>query len=687
MKHACLALAALAAHALWGGLPDRPELLAFPHKTAVTAAGAYTASDIGQDFVLTGEISGDVTVTAAEVCQVTLADLTLTGSLTVTGDAVIRATGSSTLVNAGANVLTVDGSAILCGSGAATLSGGGAKKAKAVLYATGSLAVASGSWTIDMTYTKAEKGFGVWVKKAYAQSAGHVRIASACTAYKDTGLYTDKQGIALTGGTLAVEVQGPKSVAVTADAADATISLAGGVLLLDVGGAAAKGVKTDGAFVMTDGLLSASVTGDPLYEAFEDANGSNCTVTVTSSSLVSAGTYLVEDVSAAAAVKCGTVSVSGGAVRIVASGAASRGLVADTTLALTGGTFDILASGAASSPVVELADERDLSVTALDRKTAACIKQGDTNGTAVISGGVYYLVTTNSGGKCIAVDGTLAIGTEGQATLPTDAVFAPDLQCSTFGEKIFVAAKKLSAYTTLGAATPVADASSAVRLSANASRVTSGSGENVDCSNPKAIRVEGDLTLHGGRVRVYSKCDGGEGMESKARLTVNGGVFEGTTYDDCIQASESITVNGGYLYCGSTGNDAIDSNGSLTVNGGVVLAFTTTTPEVGIDVDDSSQLKINGGVVMSFGSATEMAYGSNGSQKSYLNTSASASTYAGKYVTIANTSTTVKVPSMSSSSGSLSIMCSAPGCTSSAPSVSTSAPSAGAIGFHGVYIP
>lgn len=655
MKQLIALGAALAANLLWGGLPDHPELLAFPHKTAVTAAGTYTASEIGQDFVLSGTIDGDVTVTATEICQDTLADLTLTGSLILNGDALVRATGTSTLVNKGANVLTANGSVLLCGSGTATLSGGGAKKTKAVLYATDSVAVASGTWDIAMTYTKAEKGFGIWAKESYTQTAGRVRIASACTDYKDTGLYTDKKDITLSGGTLAIEMQGPKSVAVTTDAADATVTLAGGALVLDLGGAAAKGVKSDGAFVMTDGILNATVSGDPLYAAFEDANGSNCTVTVSSSTLVTAGTYLVEDVSAAAAVKCGSVSVSGGTVRIVASGAAARGLCADTTLNITGGTFDICANGTASNPVIELTDESDLTVTTLDRKTAACIKQGDTNGVALITGGVFYLVATNYGGKCIAIDGTLTIGTEGQTTLPTDAAFAPDIQCSTYGQKIFVAAKKLSAYTTLGTATPVADASSAIQLSSNTARVTSGSGENVDYTNPKGIRVESGLTFHGGRVRVYSKCDGGEGMESKSYLTINGGVFEGTTYDDCIQASDSITINGGYLYCGSTGNDALDSNGTLTINGGVVLAFTTTMPEVGIDVDDSANLKINGGVVLSFGSATEMAYGSNGSQKSYLNTSVSASTYAGKYVTIANTSAT--------------------------------APSSGAIGFHGVYLP
>lgn len=68
MKQLIALGAALAANLLWGGLPDHPELLAFPHKTAVTAAGTYTASEIGQDFVLSGTIDGDVTVTATRSC-------------------------------------------------------------------------------------------------------------------------------------------------------------------------------------------------------------------------------------------------------------------------------------------------------------------------------------------------------------------------------------------------------------------------------------------------------------------------------------------------------------------------------------------------------------------------------------------------------------------------------------------
>jgi len=186
---------------------------------------------------------------------------------------------------------------------------------------------------------------------------------------------------------------------------------------------------------------------------------------------------------------------------------------------------------------------------------------------------------------------------------------------------------------------------------------------------------------------MYSKCDGGEGLESKANLTINGGVIEGTCYDDVIQATDTITVNGGYLYCGSTGNDGIDANNKIVINDGVVLAFTLTTPEVGIDVDNSANLQINGGIVLAVGSASNMQYGSSGTQKSCLATSASLATCSGKYLRIADTSYYVKIPTASSSSGTCSLMCSAPGCTSvSSLSVSATPPTSGTdIGFHGVY--
>ena len=47
MKHLALVAAALAPVLLFGALPDHPELVAFPHKTAGTATGSYTASEMG----------------------------------------------------------------------------------------------------------------------------------------------------------------------------------------------------------------------------------------------------------------------------------------------------------------------------------------------------------------------------------------------------------------------------------------------------------------------------------------------------------------------------------------------------------------------------------------------------------------------------------------------------------------
>lgn len=71
-------------------------------------------------------------------------------------------------------------------------------------------------------------------------------------------------------------------------------------------------------------------------------------------------------------------------------------------------------------------------------------------------------------------------------------------------------------------------------------------------------------------------------------------------YDDCMNASNSIVINGGSIYCYSSGNDGIDSNGTLTITGGVVIASGTTSPEDGFDCDQNT-FKITGGIVLGIG--------------------------------------------------------------------------------------
>lgn len=666
------------AHAADSG---RPETLAFPFKTAVTAAGTdYATSTVGTDFVLSGTIDGDVTITATETCRVTLSGLTMTGALTITGDAVLWLEGSSNAItNTSGNAITVDGALTIGGPGAAILSGAPAKNA-GVVDAT-SLTMAGGSLSVILAGTT-KNACGVAVQNgAYTQLAGELYVTATSTN-KQLGVALLKKNneAVISGGILSITMAGEKAVGLSIDKSNCTTTLSGGTLALNMSGAAAKGVKGDGSFTMTGGFLTATMSGDALLEAYEDANEANYTVTISGSSLVTAGTYLVQDTSYAYAVKCGTVNISGGTVRVAATGLARRGIGGDEGMTISGGLFDMEVSGDCTDQLIEMLDE-DALTTALDRGTATCLRMGSSTGTLAITGGTFYLTAEGTAGKGISCEGNLIIGTEGQTTTPTDAVFYPDIQACTYGEKVYVGAQKQSVYLSLGTAVLNASATDYPGVTGS---VTTASGDNVDYTNPKGIKADAALTMYGGRVRVYSKCDGGEGMESKTDMTIAGGLFEGTTYDDCLNASNSITISGGWLYCGSTGNDAIDSNGTLTISGGVVLAFSATTPEVGIDVDDASSLAINGGVVVSFGSATDQAYTGSGSQSVYRSTSLNASSYTGKYLVLQGTSQTytVKVPACTASS--LSLVCSIAGLSS--PTVTSTEPTSGDTGFHGVYI-
>ena len=674
---------------------DRPETMAFPFRESVTAGGTYAAgSSVGTNFVVTGSIAKALTFSGDVPYRVTLSGATITKGVTFSGDAQLWLEGENSIEVSSATAITSTGALTIGGPGTLSLASAPTKKQTGPIVAE-DLLVAGGNIAIALN-ADVKNIAGITLTGNYRQLAGSVSIdaVSFGATNKVNGILVNKKSksVTISGGTLAVAVCGDKSVGISLDKSGTTMTLAGGVVELTVAGDGAKGIKGDETFTMTGGLLNASVTGGVLYEDVEAGDGTNYVVNVTSTTLLSStGTYIVQDTSPAYAVKCGNIAISGGTVRVSATGVSSRGLCADAdggTFDISGGFFDVTCSGAASDTVLEFLDETALT-TEIDKSTACALRTSETNSTFTITGGTLNLVASGTGGKCIVAKGEMVVGTSGATTTPSDAAFYPDIQAATYGEQIYVAAKKQKNYLSVGTATTSTDISSA-KYAKN--YIVSGSGENVDYSNPKCIKAEGNLTMHGGRIRGFSQAEGGEGFESKKVLTINGGVFEATTYDDCINASESVVINGGYLYCGATNNDCIDSNGSgsdsVVINGGIVLCFTAATPEVGIDSDNSSGLKFNGGTIVSFGSSTDMAYGSSGSLKTYRSTSVSASTYAGKYLKMTGGSKTVyvKVPSMSSTSGSLSLVCTTDGCTSSSPSVSSASSASGTSqNFHGVY--
>ena len=123
------------------------------------------------------------------------------------------------------------------------------------------------------------------------------------------------------------------------------------------------------------------------------------------------------------------------------------------------------------------------------------------------------------------------------------------------------------------------------------------------------------------------------------------------------------------------------------MTGGVVLAFSTAGgAEVGIDTDNASGLVISGGHLVAVGGAAgNMVIGSSGTQKTYMESSASASTYSGKYLSMTGTETfIVKMPTLP---GTFSLVCTTEGWTSAGtPEVSAAEPATGSLSFHGTYI-
>ncbi|MCR5413405.1 MAG: carbohydrate-binding domain-containing protein [Kiritimatiellae bacterium] len=691
--------------AIGGG---RPENSGFTSSASVTSSGTYQVTSAATDAVVSGTISGDVSITVADGCRVTLSDATISGTLAIEGDAELWLSGANSISASAESAVTCSGSLTLCGTGTLAAESAGAKKT-GVIAVSGDFTLAGGSTDIVIAGS-VKNACGVSVGGDYVQQAGLLAVVSEQTV-KQNGVFlaTKKTSATISGGTLDVTLAGEKAVGFAMDKATTSATMTGGVLRFAMTGDGAKGVKGDGSFAMSGGIIEAELSGGVVEDYFEYEDADEVTwnyyVTLTSSTktsvnsyattkLISSGTYPVMDPSKCYAVKVGTLDISGGTVRARATGTAGRGLGADS-MTISGGYFDIAVSGGPTDVYVEsLVDADDDAfdpsavTTCLDSGGAACLKTSGTNSVLSITGGTFELLATGDAGKLINAAGYLVIGTEGSSTSPGDTTFSPYIQGRALGEKVYCTAIKQKNYGSLATAVATTDISS-VSCSVAADAIVTASGDDVDYSNPKGLKGYSGVAMHGGKIAVYTANDGGEGFESKNDLSISGGVLELVCADDCINSGGDLYIDGGYIYAGSTGNDAIDSNGSIYMTGGLVLAFTSTTPETGIDTDNSSGLVVDGGTLVSFGSAAgNMVVGSSGSLKTYKNTgSLSSSTYAGKYLKMTGGSKTVyvKVPSVSSST-SLSLVCTTDGCTSSAPSVSAASSASGtSAGFHGVY--
>lgn len=332
------------------------------------------------------------------------------------------------------------------------------------------------------------------------------------------------------------------------------------------------GIHVNDYFVMDGGTVSITSSGDGIEceAGYITLNGGNLTINSLDDGIVSS--YSGSDSGINSNITIGNISLN-----ISTTGQKAMGVKSDKgTVNVTAGTINIKTTGAGSKAF----------------KASGNMTVAGGNTTLVTSGNAFYDtedvdISSSAGIKC---DGNLTIE-KGTLTITSSG---------TAGKGINV-----DGTLTINDGT--------IKVTTTGGQYKSGS----DTSYGKAIKSEGNLTINGGSITVKTSGAGAEGIESKKILTINSGNIEIEAYDDCINASSQIVINGGNIYCYSSTNDGIDSNGTLTVTGGVIISSGTTSPEEGFDCDNNT-FKITGGILIGTGGATSTPTSSVSTQRSVI---------------------------------------------------------------------
>ncbi len=295
----------------------------------------------------------------------------------------------------------------------------------------------------------------------------------------------------------------------------------------------------------------------------------------------------------------GTITISGGTITAAVTAAASKGLKADGNVIITDGVINITTSGSGVWDTEKV-----------KTKASACI---GADGYVQIDGGTLTLTSTGGGGKGINCDGEFIMN-NGNVTIKTSG-----------GMFAYVNGTTYDSYT--------------------------GNADNLNSdykSSPKGMKVDGNVTINGGYIDVTTTGNGGEGIESKAVMTINGGTIVAYTNDDALNSSSHMYLKGGDITVVATNNDGIDSNGNMYISGGVIRAFGARAPECGIDANEEEgySVIITGGTVLAVGGGNNSVPSTSESTQPYV--SGSVSMTAGQTVTLSdgsNVLATFTVPS------------------------------------------
>lgn len=365
----------------------------------------------------------------------------------------------------------------------------------------------------------------------------YIRMSGGSVTVSGTsgdGLDGDAGFIEINGGTLHVTAAAADTKAVSCDS---ILTINGGEITLVASGAQGKGLKSDQTITINGGNISITASGATVLETVD-------------------GVAVPSYCSAIAA--DGEVHVNGGtlAITLPTSNNGGKGISADRSVYITGGTVGITTAGSGAAYTVFESTK--------DSYSSSCIK---TDAHLYITGGHITCSSTGAGGKGLRADSTLVIG----AVDAADSLLTLDV--STSGERFIVSGGG-------GWQGP--------------------GGRSGDYCNPKAVRADGNLTVNSGVITITctQSNEGGEGLESKSVLTINGGQLTITsTGDDAVNASTQLNINGGTTYAASSNNDAFDCDGPIFITGGFTIASASKSPEEAFDCDNNI-FGITGGTVI-----------------------------------------------------------------------------------------
>lgn len=505
--------------------------------------------------------------------------------------------------------------------------------------------------TIDINVSAAD-GKGMKCDSIVRISGGNITID--LTGGQSKGIKAG-QGITLDGGV--ITINGSGATVVTANdpshcaglKSDGDVTINAGSLTVTMSNAAAggKGINADGSVYFNGGTVNLSVAGnggtytntsnqsDSYTAACVKCDRSIEVNTTTGSTDI---TLTVSGTEAKGLSADNTITINDGNVTATLTGNVSKGIKADVAMLIAGGTLTINANGSTV-------------VTSGDPAYCTGIKA---SGTLNVTGGTTNITcgSSNTGGRCISATGDLTIGggnltlkTQGSGTtytsgsttdgygpvcMTTDGNFvvtAGIIDCQstgTGGRGI-----KVGGNTTIGVVGGDHDIIDIDIMTSGAPVGGSGGGggggwppggggSSSNYSKPKGLKCMGDITINSGHISSYcAQTSGdptGEAIESKAKITINGGFVEANAYDDAINSVSGFVVTGGYVWAYARGNDGIDNNGTSVASatnlmGGVIIAA-GTEEAIDANIDRGGTFYINGATVIGFyASSSNMGMG------------------------------------------------------------------------------